>query len=366
MSRKISDVLQGHDNNYAFIRLMCAYLVVFQHAIFLANADYKLHDLFSFMDIELSAVAVQVFFVISGFLVTGSLLTRGCLNDFIWSRVLRIMPALLLVLLLSVFIIGPLVSTSEISEYLGDTQTYRYLMQNSVLVFGAYYELPGVFEANPYASVVNGSLWTLPHEVRLYLMLALFWMITSIGSVKKLGIRFHHLLLLIAIACLASIVADPEAVNVHSNKSVLIFLFAVGGLMRFYSDRVPLYWPLALGLVVILLVLGIAELESSFYVLYVLAIPYLLIFLAYYPSRFMGWFNRLGDYSYGIYIYSFAIQQLLVHLFTGIDEWSLLLWSTLASFAVAMLSWHLLEKRALSYRKAIVALSKRFTQVSGS
>lgn len=366
MSRRISDVLQGHNNNYAFIRLLCAYLVVFQHAIFLANADYELHDLFSFMEIELSAVAVQVFFVISGFLVTGSLLTRGCLNDFIWSRVLRIMPALLLVLLLSVFVVGPLVSKSDLLEYFGDMETYRYLIQNSVLVFGAHYDLPGVFEANPYASVVNGSLWTLPQEIRLYLMLALFWVITSISVVRKLGVQFHHLLLLTAIACLASILADPISVNVHSNKAVLFFLFAAGGLMRFYSDRVQLYWPLALGLIVLLSALGIAEMESLFYVLYVLAIPYLLIYAAYYPSRFMGWFNKLGDYSYGIYIYSFAIQQLLVHLFTGIDEWSLLLWSTLTSFAVAMLSWHLLEKRALSHRKAVVALSKRLTRVSDS
>jgi len=359
MTRRLSDVLKGHDNNYAFIRLICAYLVVFQHAIFLASANYDLHDKFSFMHIEFSAVAVQVFFVISGFLVTGSLITRGCLTDFIWSRILRIMPALLVVLTLSIFLVGPLVTTQEVPEYLSSFETYRYLVQNSLLVFGAYYELPGVFESNPYASIVNGSLWTLPHELRLYLMLAFFWLITSLSTVSRLGIRLNHLLITVALVCFVTILDEPMVVSEHSTKAVLILLFVSGGLFRYYASYVPLSGIFALGFILTLVILAITGVSNLFYILYVLAIPYLLLFCAYFPSRFMRWFNKLGDYSYGIYIYSFVIQQSMVFYIVAIDEMTLLVLSTLASFFIAFLSWHLLEQRALKHRKAIVAFSKK-------
>ena len=83
--------------------------------------------------------------------------------------------------------------------------------------------------------------------------------------------------------------------------------------------------------------------------------------IVYTPNRLMRWFNKLGDYSYGIYIYSFVIQQLIIFYMVGVNEVSLIFISTIASFFVAFISWHLLEKKALKYRHSLVLFSKKIT-----
>jgi peptidoglycan/LPS O-acetylase OafA/YrhL len=100
--------------------------------------------------------------------------------------------------------------------------------------------------------------------------------------------------------------------------------------------------------------------QNLFFVVYNLVLAYMLLFLAYVPSGFVRAYNRLGDYSYGLYIYAFPVQQTAVALFPGISPLRLILISAPITVALAALSWHLVEKRALRLKSSLLNHSRRF------
>jgi peptidoglycan/LPS O-acetylase OafA/YrhL len=123
-------------------------------------------------------IAVNVFFVLSGYLVTRSLLGHNDILDYILARALRIYPALIVLVLLTVFVLGPLTTTLALDDYFNTRSVYGYLVYDSVALslFHTRFELPGVFENLPYAGIVNGSLWNLPWEMLMYGLLAVLFL----------------------------------------------------------------------------------------------------------------------------------------------------------------------------------------------
>jgi peptidoglycan/LPS O-acetylase OafA/YrhL len=59
---------------------------------------------------------------------------------------------------------------------------------------------------------------------------------------------------------------------------------------------------------------------------------------------------RTGDYSYGIYIYAFPVQQTIASFYPKIPIGLYLLVCSFLTFVLAILSWHLVEKYALSLK----------------
>ena len=161
-------------NNFNLIRLLAAFGVLFFHVYPLTGLE---HDPLSFTRwLNFGGLSVRIFFIVSGFLLTDSLLRNADIVSFIVARGLRIWPALIGATVFSVFIMGPLVSTD--SAYWKHPATYSYLWSASV--FETRSLLPGVFGSNP-VPVVNGSLWTLPYEVFWYGVLLL-----SFSTIKTL------------------------------------------------------------------------------------------------------------------------------------------------------------------------------------
>jgi peptidoglycan/LPS O-acetylase OafA/YrhL len=99
--------------------------------------------------------------------------------------------------------------------------------------------------------------------------------------------------------------------------------------------------------------------KSMFYVVYIMSIAYLLFFLAYVPSGYIRKYNLLGDYSYGIYIYAFPVQQSVAALIPGVSVLSMLLISAATTILLGALSWHLLERRALGLKNNYVKYIRR-------
>ncbi len=164
----LSDLMQGRNNNFNLIRIMAAIAVLITHCFTITMVSDAAEPLRASLGMSLGDIAVDVFFITSGFLVTASLLNRQNCIEFAWARILRIMPALLVMLVLTVFGIGVFFTTLPVSTYLADAQTYQYLLHGATLIRGVDMTLPGVFESNPHHSV-NAPLWTLPHEVQLYI-----------------------------------------------------------------------------------------------------------------------------------------------------------------------------------------------------
>jgi peptidoglycan/LPS O-acetylase OafA/YrhL len=185
---QLGQLAHGRDNNFNLIRIIAASGVLVTHSFALVTGDKMSEPLRAQLGIPLGSLAVDTFFITSGFLVTASLLKRQSLLEFAWARCLRIFPALLAMLCLTVLGVGLFFSTLSSSQYLLDPQTYRYLARASVLVFGIVDGLPGVFESNPLRGAVNGSLWTMPYEVWMYMLLGLAWL--ALGIVGQQRPRF--------------------------------------------------------------------------------------------------------------------------------------------------------------------------------
>lgn len=170
----IEDFASGRNNNFDFIRFIAASMVIFSHAYRLATGrggDEPL-VIFSNSQIWFGHLAVIIFFVISGFLIAQSYERSSNIFVFFWARTLRIFPALIASLIFGVFVVGAIATESSLEAYLSDIKTYDYL--NSVFLIKIRWTLPGVFENLPYKGIINGSLWTIPHEVVCYVFVAIF------------------------------------------------------------------------------------------------------------------------------------------------------------------------------------------------
>ena len=153
-------------NNFAALRLTAASLVVFGHAYAMTGAMAP-----RWFGIEVHVFAVRVFFTISGYLICESWNRDPHFWRYLKRRALRIMPALVVTVLLTVFVLGPLVTRLPLSVYAGAAETRLYLW-NALLA--PTFTLPGVFDDGRPFTAVNGALWSLPVEVVMYLLLPLY------------------------------------------------------------------------------------------------------------------------------------------------------------------------------------------------
>jgi peptidoglycan/LPS O-acetylase OafA/YrhL len=314
--------------------------------------------------ISLGTVAVDLFFITSGFLITNSLFRRRSLSEFIKARVLRIYPGLAVSLVISVFILGVLFTTRPISAYLTDLQTYKFLFINMVLFFGEEATLPGVFESLPWANTVNGSLWTLPFEVRAYALLVVTGLTLSYFE-KKWKISFiNRLYLLIPIIGMGIYLFDYFHTILPisyfgSEYARLLSMFFIGVAFYIYREKIVLSNKIFYSLIVLLIVSSINN--QLFFVIYNCSLAYIVFYLAYVPKGVIRKFNAYGDYSYGIYIYAFPVQQAVLAINPKISLVSFFAISLIITFILAFISWHLVEKKALKLKNTKFPFFKKDT-----
>ena len=340
-SRSIDDYTRESQNNYLLLRFLAALMVIYGHSFVLGDPADDTDVFRRMLGFTYSGdIGVGIFFVISGFLVTHSYLNRRKLADFAKARCLRIFPALCVCLVLSAFVLGPLVSTAGLSHYFLSLGPFAYVADNLTLI-RMYPKLPGVFENLPI-SAVNGSLWTLPAEVRLYALLAVF------GASGILFQRRRYFWLILALSVAATLLPFDIPLFFSRAQSLPLFLFfGLGSVICVYRDRIPLHT----GLMLLLLAVALPFYRTPlFHWLLGAWLAYAVVWFAYVPN--FHWFNRAGDYSYGLYIYAFPIQQTLRQYFEHIHPMQMFVAATAFTLMCAALSWHLIEKPALRLKSA--------------
>ena len=346
---RLSELISGRSNNYNLIRITAAVGVLVSHSVVLAIGAGAIEPLGPTLGMSVGSIAVDIFFVASGFLVTGSLLTRQSAVEFVRARVLRIYPALLVMVLLTVFGLGVFFTTLPLPDYLSNSGTYRYLWRCAVLVKDVVYELPGVFADNPNKSAVNGSLWTLPYEIKMYAILAILWVILRVGGKRRLLVFKAALVALAGIAGFLHVTGHFIEPDGHHEFGRLLYMFFAGAAFYVLRDKIslsrPVFWCCAGGL----LVAAIVD-KQLFFVAYSVSISYIVLYLAYIPAGAVRAYNRLGDYSYGMYIYAFPVQQSVAALVPNVSAMSMFWISMPVTGTLAVLSWHLLERRALALK----------------
>lgn len=321
------------------------------------------------LGMSIGDIAVDIFFITSGFLVTGSLLSKKSIFEFAWARILRIYPGLAVMVLLSVFALGLAFTSLPVSSFLENHETHAYLLKNMTLVAGVLYTLPGVFESVPYKWVVNGSLWTLPAEIMMYATLAVLWVVLYVFRGLRARLFSYSVVLLPASVLLVRFANHFYFhSDHHSNLYRLVYMFFTGAAYFVLKEHISLsralFWTAVAGLCVSALN------PEVFFVFYNTTLAYVLFWIAYVPAGAIRNFNRLGDYSYGTYIYAFPVQQSVAALIPHVSVGEMMLVPLVPTLFFAILSWHFVEKRALdlkrSFGRKVSADHRIVTKTAGS
>lgn len=358
---RLADAARGHDNNFKLIRILAASAVLVSHSFPLSLGKGAAEP--SLGVISLSALAVDAFFVTSGFLVTASLFNRQSIGDFVLARVLRIFPALWVMTLLTVFALGLAFTTLPAASYLSDPETLKYLAKSSTLFAGVSFTLPGVFATNPYSGSVNGSLWSLPYEVRMYALLAGAWVL--LGWTGKQRTRSLRWVLLAAAAGAFALAGVLQFWGAERSPFLrLFFMFFCGAALHAFRERIVLHRVAFWCCCALLLACGLLN-RQLFQLAYMATIGYVLLYLAYVPAGPVRRYNAAGDYSYGIYIYAFPIQQALAAVVPGIGVAALMLCAACVSLLLAAASWHLIEEPALALKGRLMERKSRRVRPAG-
>jgi peptidoglycan/LPS O-acetylase OafA/YrhL len=336
----------GRHNNFDALRLIAAATVVFSHSFLIAEGTQDHEPLIWLTGNQsiLGLVGVFVFFTISGFLVTQSFEQTPNPLHFLVKRALRIFPGLFVATTVSAFVLGPLVTDLPLGAYLSRPEPYEYVVGNTLLD-QTVHELPGVwFVDNGVGLEVNGSLWTLRSEFMMYLM------VLVLGVLRLLRVRAVLLLLSFGIACLHFNMLDEFEkwgwfFQLLSGWGWLVGFFAAG--MALYKLR---YTRIFDGRIALLALVGLVVSVPlrQFILLFPLFGCYLALWLALTPRLPVIPAARFGDFSYGIYIYGWPVEQGVAWLLGGHAKWwQVFLLALPAAAALAFLSWHLIERPAL-------------------
>jgi peptidoglycan/LPS O-acetylase OafA/YrhL len=340
-------------NNFDALRLFAAGSVIFSHA-FLIAAGTQQHEpliIATGNQAVLGLAGVFVFFAISGFLVTQSFETTGNPLHFLVKRALRIFPALFVVTLLSAFVLGPLVTNLPMHAYLSRPGPYQYVLYNTLLDQRVR-TLPGVlFVRNPVGLEINGPLWSLNCEFAMYVL------VMALGLLRLLKLPVALFLLALGLACLHF----PAVRGILGGWGWTLGFFAAG--MVLYKLRDTRIFDGRIALIALIGLVASARL-GGFILFFPLTGCYLALWLALSPRLPPLPATRFGDLSYGLYIYGWPVEEAVMWASGGrANWWQLFLAALPSAAALAFLSWHLVESRALrlkpgARRPAVAAVQR--------
>jgi len=338
------DRVDHRGNNFDFVRLVAASLVLYSHC-FALTAQGGAEPLVSATlgRYSFGGLAVRVFFVISGFLVMQSWLRRPRVVSFVCARVLRVVPGLAVALAFCV-VLGGATTRLPLGDFFSRPETFDFYWRN--LIFETEFYLPGVFEGNLEPRAVNGSLWTLHYEVRAYAFLLLLGVVGAYRNKWLAAIGW--------LAVLAFITAWPMIRGgAQSYDWPVINLFAcfiAAALLALYGIRARTLGWIAL--------FSAAALALSFRTAWSdIAMDLMLVgaTLWFGQQRYPGIASaaRFGDFSYGIFIYAFPVQQLVASLTGTRSPYLMLVLAFPLTLALAALSWHWVERPCLELKRLL-------------
>jgi peptidoglycan/LPS O-acetylase OafA/YrhL len=340
-----------HKNNFDFLRLLFAVLVVIHHSYPISGTSeqdvlyYATNGLLSF-----SYIGVRGFFVISGFLIFPSLMRSRNLIDYFVKRILRIYPGLLVVLAVTVFFSMFLYDGNFLS-FIKNKSTYTYIPVNLSLI-KMQHAIKGVFENNLFPRAINGSLWTIVYEFTLYCTISFFILF------KQKTIVFQRVLLLLFILIFFIILIFQLQIGTIHIGTLGLSMFAHNAIYFYVSAFLSTYdlhkikykfQILISTFLVWIFLIGNQNFELLQYFLF----PIIVLFFGTYSTKYLNNIGeKIGDLSYGVYIYGFPVQQTLMHFFV-LTCLQLTVFAMPIIFAFAWLSWHVVEKTALSNKQKI-------------
>lgn len=332
-------------NNFLILRLVAASLVIYGHAFAIAAPCANCVEIFErYVHYHYSGdIGVHIFFAISGFLVVASFDKSKNLAVFTRARLLRILPAFWACLVL-MMLLGAAFTTLPLDQFLTSPDAWHYLKSNALLL-KAEFSLPGVnlTSNEKYGAVINGSIWSLFVEIRLYLIVAIAG---AAGLLSRRSVANAFILGLVVVGIF--IPTRIPFLGEYNDNWRLAAFFAAGAFLYINRADVPMHWGLC-GLLLLASYLSAGTPDFEFFAG---------AFLVYGVMMF-GYAKKIPlpkwveDYSYGIYIYGWPIEQLICHQFPNMGPYKLAPLALVLSWVAGACSWHLLEKRLLRLKMGI-------------
>lgn len=346
----MSRIVGLRTNNFDAMRILAAVTVIYGHAHPLAMVPDPV-----VMGNSVQALAVKIFFVISGFLVARSWQADPNAVRYLAKRSLRIFPGLLFLLLLTIFALGPSLTQLAMKDYFSNMGVWRYLSHNFALY--PIYGLADLFSENRYPNAVNGSLWSLPIEFLMYLVFPVVYVISRVDGTNRLLVFFTFALCAVSLYLLRVTPLATQVVFYGSSLSATLDVapyFFLGSLYGVTRLQRYLHPTVALFLIACAALLQPVRGPSMELLLYGV-LPYAVLSLCVDSTPFLRDAGRFGDPSYGIYLYGFVVQQTVYAVgVTGMTPLMNTLISVPIAVALAYASWHLIEKRALRLKPTVV------------
>jgi peptidoglycan/LPS O-acetylase OafA/YrhL len=336
--------VKGHSSGFDYLRLGLALSVLVWHSYSASYGFGGTQHAFQRMGF-IVAMILPAFFALSGLLVASSMLRIQNLKIFLGLRVLRIFPALCVEVILSAFILGPTLTTAPLPAYFTDRSFFSYMLN---LIGWPHYLLFGVFASNPW-SAVNASLWTIPFELECYILISV---LAVIGLFKRPNLApLYFALCTAAIWFYNFLDGFPDFTQLlRVDGRVLVLCFLAGVLIFLCKSRIPYSgWFAALSFVISLLL--IAHSGSSYFAPFFVA--YFVAYIGLQNFRRTALVDT-GDYSYGIYLYAWPMQQTAIILLGIYNNWaSNVVTALIMCVSLAMFSWHFVEKPVLRLKRML-------------
>lgn len=321
-------------NNFNLVRLLLALLVLLSHAPELIDGNRSREILTRmFGSLSFGELAVDGFFLLSGYLIMQSWQSQPQAWPFLKKRLLRIYPGFAIATLVCAFAVGPFAAEPE--TYFNGLNVAA-LFTN--MVFLQKPAVPEVFAGLPYADI-NGSMWTISAEFTCYLSVLILGVA---GALVRRRVWLTVAVLVVVVGATARLSGE----TIPGMRLAMLFLS--GGTYYLYRDKIRMHGGIAAGAAA-LVVLCMFSWRLSELAVTTLG-GYALIYAASKRSVLLSQFNRLPDVSYGVYLYGWPIQKLLIWTIPTISPWSLFALSASCALVAGTISWYLIEEPALRFK----------------
>ena len=331
-------------NNFRLLRFLTALTVAATHCLWIIYGFNPSTEGTLGILIQASHCGICIFFGLSGYLITSSLTERPNFLRFTVSRIIRLCPLLIFSSLLIAFVFGPFFTTASFSDYYNDWRLWAYVPVTTL----SYSDmtLPGLFEAAPAGGEVNVSLWTLKYEIMAYFVLAF---LCSIGMLEKRVVWVWSALAIAVFLYVSYFTTLRAEIPFLMHSFRFGFAFLIGVLLYTYRHQIPL------NIIGVFLVIGFAAYTNSgpyMEPFRIVALTYTAVWFGSHKSYLLGFYNRFGDYSYGIFVFHWPIAQLVLQTNPSISYGDLLTIVLPLTLTFAVLSWHTIEAPLLTQRFA--------------
>lgn len=341
--------LENRSNNFGFLRLLLATLVIIAHSAEILDQNRSREILTNiFGTITFGELAIDCFFLISGYLILKSFLSSSTLKSYLMKRVLRIYPGFIVASLFCIFVLIPIsgelhLITNTLKDWF--SAVIRMLTLN----------IPQV--KNTQYPTLNGAMWSIWLEFVCYLCIPIVY-ITKFNKPKTYGILAVLMMSIFLITQISgkNIWLPHVRLDLH-HTSRLMCAFLIGGLFYLLRDKVIWNKPITIGCTLLLLISlnfkNTAEIGLMTFGAYLL-----FNFALNYKNRLLNSIGGKVDISYGVYLYAWPVQIYVIKYYPHINLYVLMLVALIGASILGYLSWSLIEKPFIQL-KSKLGFSKR-------